>query len=73
MNLTLFIPELSLVAVAILVIILDLFTRQKALLGAVSLAGLVVAGGVQGQQAEAQRHRMLHVAPRHWSVREHLR
>ncbi|MFC1955647.1 NADH-quinone oxidoreductase subunit N [Chloroflexota bacterium] len=46
MNLTLFIPELSLVAVAILVIILDLFLKQKALLGSVSLAGLVVAGGI---------------------------
>ena len=46
MNLTLFIPELSLVAVAILVIILDLFLRQKELLGSVSLAGLVVAGGI---------------------------
>ncbi len=46
MNLTLFIPELSLIAVAILVIILDLFLRQKELLGSVSLAGLVIAGGV---------------------------
>lgn len=46
MNLTLFIPELSLVAVAILVIILDLFLKQKKLLGSVSLAGLVIAGGI---------------------------
>ena len=46
MNLTLFLPELSLVAFAILVIILDLFLRQKELLGSVSLAGLVIAGGI---------------------------
>ncbi|MFC1964465.1 NADH-quinone oxidoreductase subunit N [Chloroflexota bacterium] len=41
----LFIPELSLVGFAILVIILDLFIRQKAILASVSLAGLVIAGG----------------------------
>ena len=46
MNLTLFIPELTLVAFAILVILLDLFTEQKRLLAQVSLVGLVIAGGV---------------------------
>ena len=46
MNLALFIPELVLVATAILVIVLDLLIRQKELLGRVSLAGLVIAGGI---------------------------
>ena len=46
MNLTLFIPELTVVVFAILVILLDLGVRQKAVLRAVSLAGLVIAGGV---------------------------
>ncbi len=46
MNLALFIPELTLVVFAILVILLDLGVRQKAVLGAVSLAGLIIAGGV---------------------------
>ncbi len=46
MNLELFIPEITLVVFAILVILLDLGVRQKALLGAVSLVGLVIAGGV---------------------------
>ncbi len=46
MNLTLFIPELSLVVFAILVIILDLLIQQKDLLRSVSLAGLVIAGGI---------------------------
>ena len=46
MNLSLFIPELILVAFAILVIVLDLFIRQKDLLALVSLAGLVIAGGI---------------------------
>ena len=46
MNLALFIPELTLVVFAILVILLDLGVRQKAVLAAVSLAGLVIAGGV---------------------------
>ena len=45
MNLTLFIPELCLAVFAILVILLDLGVRQKAVLGAVSLVGLVIAGG----------------------------
>jgi len=46
LNLELFIPEITLVVFAILVILLDLGVRQKALLGAVSLVGLVIAGGV---------------------------
>ena len=46
MNLALFIPELTVVVFAILVILLDLGVRQKAVLRAVSLAGLVIAGGV---------------------------
>ena len=45
MNLELFIPELSLVAFAIAVILLDLFIQRKGLLVAVSLAGLVVSAG----------------------------
>ncbi len=46
MNLALFAPELSLVVFAILVILLDLIIRQKHWLSSVSLAGLVVAGGI---------------------------
>ena len=46
MNLTLFIPELTLAAFAIAVILLDLFVKQKRLLVQVSLSGLVIAGGV---------------------------
>ncbi|MFC1902118.1 NADH-quinone oxidoreductase subunit N [Chloroflexota bacterium] len=45
MNLALFIPELTLVVFAILVILLDLGVRQKAVLATVSLAGLLIAGG----------------------------
>ena len=45
MNLELFIPELSLVAFAIVVILLDLFIQRKGLLVAVSLVGLVVSAG----------------------------
>ena len=45
MNLGLFIPELSLVATAIAVILLDLFIQRKGLLVVVSLVGLVVAAG----------------------------
>ncbi len=45
MNLELFIPELSLFAFAIMVILLDLFISRKGLLVAVSLAGLVVSAG----------------------------
>ncbi len=45
MNLELFIPELSLVAFAIAVILLDLFIQRKGLLVAVSLAGLVLSAG----------------------------
>ena len=45
MNLTLFIPELVVVAFALLVILLDLFTERKRLLATVSLVGLVIAAG----------------------------
>jgi len=45
LNLGLFIPELSLVAFAIAVILLDLFIQRKGLLVVVSLAGLVVSAG----------------------------
>jgi len=43
LNLELFIPELSLVAFAIVVILLDLFIQRKGLLVVVSIAGLVVS------------------------------
>jgi len=46
LNLALFIPELTLAAFAIIVILLDLFTEQKRLLAQVSISGLVIAGGV---------------------------
>ncbi|MFC1941418.1 NADH-quinone oxidoreductase subunit N [Chloroflexota bacterium] len=45
MNLELFIPELSLAAFAIAVILLDLFVQRKGLLVIVSIIGLVVASG----------------------------
>lgn len=45
MNLQLFIPELSLVAFAILVILLDLVVQRKGILAVVSIAGLVVSAG----------------------------
>ena len=45
MNLALFIPEITLVVFAILVILLDLGVRRKAVLATVSLAGLIIAGG----------------------------
>jgi NADH-quinone oxidoreductase subunit N len=45
LNLTLFIPEITLAVFAILVILLDLGVKQKSVLMAVSLAGLVIAGG----------------------------
>jgi NADH-quinone oxidoreductase subunit N len=46
LNLALFIPELTLVIIAILVILLDLGVNQKEVLVLVSLAGLVIAGGI---------------------------
>ena len=46
LNLALFIPELTLAAFAIIVILLDLFIEQKRLLAQVSISGLVIAGGV---------------------------
>ena len=45
MNLELFIPELSLVTLAIVVIILDLFIQRKGLLVVISLAGLAMSAG----------------------------
>ncbi len=46
MNLTLFVPELTLAAAAVAVILLDLFVRDKRWLAWLSLAALVTAGGV---------------------------
>ncbi|MFC2007928.1 NADH-quinone oxidoreductase subunit N [Chloroflexota bacterium] len=46
MNLALFIPELTLVVFAVIVILLDLYIEQKRILAQVSLVGLVIAGGV---------------------------
>jgi len=46
LNLGLFIPEITLAVFAVLVILLDLGVKQKNLLRSVSLAGLVIAGGV---------------------------
>jgi NADH-quinone oxidoreductase subunit N len=45
LNFELLIPELTLAATAVLVILLDLFVKQKGWLAAVSIAGIVVAGG----------------------------
>ncbi len=45
LNLELFIPEMSLGASAIVVILLDLFIKRKWLLAGVSIAGLVVSAG----------------------------
>jgi NADH-quinone oxidoreductase subunit N len=46
LDLTLFIPEITLAVFAILVILLDLGVRDKSWLRSVSLVGLVIAGGV---------------------------
>jgi len=46
LNLALFIPEITLAVFTVLVILLDLVVRQKSVLRSVSLAGLVIAGGV---------------------------
>ncbi len=45
MNLGLFIPEISLAAFAVVVILLDLFIERKGALAVISLIGLVVAAG----------------------------
>ena len=45
MNLELFTPELSLLVLAIVVILLDLFVGRKEILVLVSIAGLVIAAG----------------------------
>ena len=44
MNLSLFIPEIVLAGAAILVILVDLFVRQKTVVKVISLAGLIVSG-----------------------------
>ena len=44
MNLALFKPEIILAATAVLVILLDLFIKQKSVMRYLSLAGLIVAG-----------------------------
>jgi len=46
LNLTLFIPEITLLVIAAIVILLDLFIEQKRWLAQVSISGLVIAGGV---------------------------
>jgi NADH-quinone oxidoreductase subunit N len=46
LDLTLFIPEMALAGFAILVILLDLGVKQKGVLRSVTLAGLVVSGGI---------------------------
>jgi NADH-quinone oxidoreductase subunit N len=45
LNLALFIPEISLAASAVLVIILDLFIQRKGWLAAISVIGLLVSAG----------------------------
>jgi len=45
LNLELFIPELSLAAFAVIVILLDLFVQRKGALAIVSLIGIVVSAG----------------------------
>jgi len=45
LNLELFIPELTLVVFAVIVILLDLFIQRKGALAVVSIVGLVVAAG----------------------------
>ncbi len=45
MNLELLAPELSLVAAAVAVILLDLFIQRKGLLTVISIAGLLVSAG----------------------------
>ena len=46
MNLYLLAPEISLCALALVVILLDLFIGRKWILGVVSVVGLIVAGGL---------------------------
>lgn len=65
MNLELLIPELCLVAFAIAVILIDLFTQRKAPLVVVSLVGLVVSAGfaiaMWGSSAQTAFNNMLAV------------
>jgi len=44
LNLSLFIPEIALAATAVLVILLDLFVKQRIVIKTVSLIGLLIAG-----------------------------
>ena len=46
MDLHLFIPEITLAVFAVLVVLIDLFVRDKSWLRLVSLSGLVIAGGI---------------------------
>jgi NADH-quinone oxidoreductase subunit N len=46
LNLDLFVPEITLAVFAVLVVLLDLFVRQKSVIRSFTLAGLVIAGGV---------------------------
>ncbi|MCJ7654032.1 MAG: NADH-quinone oxidoreductase subunit N, partial [Dehalococcoidia bacterium] len=59
------IPELSLLGFALVVILLDLFIKQKKVLAAVSIAGVVVSAGftvvMWGTPSEAIFYRMLAV------------
>ena len=65
MNLELFIPELSLAAVALAVILLDLFIQRKGLLVVVSITGIVVSAGftlaIWGGSSQAIFNNMLAV------------
>ena len=45
LNFNLLAPELTLAATAVVVILLDLFVRQKWVLAGVSILGLAVSGG----------------------------
>src|SRR4030066_223973 len=58
-------PELTLLGFALVVILLDLFIRQKKVLAAVSIAGVIVSAGftvaMWGTPSEAIFYRMLAV------------
>jgi NADH-quinone oxidoreductase subunit N len=65
LNLELLIPELTLAATAVLVILLDLFIKRKGWLAGISIAGIVVAAGFSvvmwGGGSEAVFNNMLAV------------
>ncbi|MFC2006436.1 NADH-quinone oxidoreductase subunit N [Chloroflexota bacterium] len=65
MNLELFIPELILAALAIVVILLDLFVQRKGILAVISLVGLIVSAGftiaMWGSSSQAIFNNMLAV------------